>query len=326
MLASTNQNALDAHGIAEYFYYENNEIKGGADLCGQYGYFRGNTINGGPTGQFLLAFGEMKSWNFNIENNTFAVGSNQSLTYAPIVQISHSYENRGQLIFQRNRFRVPSTSPITTPQAVYLTVPSGDSADVIDFSGNEFTSDVPVGASSTDAYTIKIVGKIGKLVFSNNQLKGFSAFLSGMDQADVELNTVTHAPSYGIRVLAGRDVKLIRNTVSFSNKTGLQVDTPAAPATVTVEGNIAYNNGQDSTLREIDRAGFSKHGPGGATVVLSNNNFYDNQPQHTQQIGAFVYATEGADSVRDIKNTYSGNAAKPFEADAKTKARWQSQR
>ncbi|MGH9633231.1 MAG: hypothetical protein ACRD72_00210 [Candidatus Angelobacter sp.] len=326
VLAGANNMALDAHGIAEYFYYENNQITGGADFGGQHGFFRGNTVSGGSKGQYLLVFGEVKSWNFEIQNNTFIVGPNQSSAYAPIVQISHSQDAQGNFIFQKNHLKVASSAPITTPQAVYLTFPSGDSVDELDFSGNEFTSDVPVATSSTDAYTIRIVGKIGKLVFSNNQLKGFSAFLSGMDQADVELNTVDHAPSYGIRVVAGHEVKLIRNTVSFSNKTGLQVDTPATPATVTVEGNIAYNNGQDTTQRDIDRSGFSKNGPGGATVLLNNNSFYDNLPSHTQQIGAFVYATEGADSVRDIKNTYSGNAVKPFEADARTKAKWQSQR
>jgi len=323
-LQGSNMMALDAHGIAEYFYYEDNQITGGADFGGRHGYFRGNTITRG-TAPYLLFLGEVKSWDFEVSNNTFILDSPQNSGYGAIVQESRSQDATGHFIFRNNKFKVPSSSTITTPQAVAFIIPSGDSVDAIDFIGNEFTSDVPVATASTDAFTIKIAGKIGRLNFSNNRLKGFSALLSGMDRADVELNTVDHAPSYGIRVVAVRDVKLIKNTASFSNKTGLKVDTPDTPATVTVEGNIVYNNGQDTAQSEIDRSGFSKSGRGGATLVLSNNSFYDNQPRHTQEVGAFVYATEGSDTVHDVKNSYSGNFEKPFEADARTKSHWQSQ-
>jgi hypothetical protein len=320
--------ALDAHGIAEYFYYENNQITGGADFGGEHGYFRGNTVTRGA-GPYLLALGELKSWDFEITNNTFLVDSPQSFGYGAIVQIQQSQDARGKFIFQNNQFHVPSNSSITTPQTLYLTVVSGDVVDMIDFSGNQFISDVPPPKTGNDSYSIKILtqgtGKIKDMRFRNNHFSGFSAVLSGMEQAYVELNTIEHAPSYGILLRSGRNVKLIKNTVSSCNKSGLQVQAGPAGEPIVVEGNILSNNGQDASQREIDRSGFSMQGPGGTTVILTNNSFYDNQQRPTQQYGAFVYATADADTVHDNRNSYSGNALKPYVSDVKTRTHWISQ-
>jgi hypothetical protein len=320
--------ALDAHGIAEYFYYENNQITGGADFGGEHGYFRGNTVTRGA-GPYLLALGELKSWNFEITNNTFLVDSPQSFGYGAIVQIQQSQDARGKFIFQNNQFHVPSSSSITTPQAVYLTVVSGDVVDMIDFSGNQFISDAPPPKTGADSYAIKILtlgtGKIKEVRFWNNHFLGFSALLSGMDQADAELNTIEHAPSYGI-LLSGRNVKLIKNTTSFCNRSGLQLEAGPAGEPIVVEGNILFNNGQDTSQREIDRSGFAMQGTGGNTVILTNNSFYDNQQHPTQQYGVFVYATADADTVHDNGNSYSGNALKPYVSDVKTRTHWISQK
>jgi len=320
-LRSQSTYGLDAHGITEFYYYENNTVVGGIDPGGQFGFIRNNVIFKGPNTN-VLALGEFKSWNWTITGNTLVGDTSTSSTFIAGNSAVVSNDKKGHLVFDNNTIRVNPAGTITSGNIVLFDLKATDSADSIDFSGNKIRNLV-TSATANTSYTSKVLveGTVDRLTMDRNTIFGGDLDLvtntAGVITEPVEVsgNELFHSVNYGFQLttVSPSAINLIfsGNTLAFANCSGALLNMNTSTMPILVINNQFYNNGQDGTCGT--KNGLSKTSGNALSLILAQNQSFDNQVSHTQNVGYSIIQGTGADTIEDNGgNTCANNVSQCF--------------
>ena len=309
--------ACDVHGIAEYYTWKHNVCQG-MDIGGQFGTIVDNTIIRSKPANSAFYLADAKSWNFDIEHNTFVIDSPGTGGDAQIEAFMHnaSYARGGNFTFSNNVITV-SPNASMTQALVYFSPVAGDRIDVLNFTGNEAVNKVPVSGFTSAANLDFIArGTIGSLNLIKNTTAGTGFLIETvgagtLDHVVISDNVIQGAGADGIYISDASDVSFTRNTVTDSQGSGVFVNNLRTQLPVQFINNKLCGNGRDGSLPTDKRAGAYLYSPSASHVYqLSGNTFCDQKLQPTQQYGLFVDENE-ATKVRQSNNTIFGNAKSP---------------
>ncbi|HEY2469485.1 MAG TPA: right-handed parallel beta-helix repeat-containing protein [Terracidiphilus sp.] len=309
--------ACDVHGIAEYYTWKNNVCQGMV-LGGQYGSIVNNTIirSKPANGAFFLA--DAKSWNFDIEHNTFVIDSPGTGGGSQIEALMRdvSYARNGRFTFSNNTITVAPNASMSEA-LVYFSPAAGDHIDMLNFTGNEVVNKVPVSRFNPAASLDFVArGTIGTLNLSNNTITGAGFLIETvgtgvLGQVLISDNVIHGAGADGLYISGASDASFARNTVTDSQGSGIFVNNLRTQLAVQFINNNLCGNGRDESLPSEKRSGAYLYSPSTSHAYkISGNTFCDRKSQPTQQYGLFVNENK-ATTVRVSNNAIFGNGKSP---------------